>query len=261
MRVPLKYGGIRPPIQVQLEAMCIIFIAFEAREDYPLVLAANRDEFYARPTAAAGRWEDAPAIFAGRDLVGGGTWLGVSRSGRFAAVTNYRDPAGKVGTISRGNLVADFLRGDAPAGEYLEAVRAHAGDFSGFNLLAGEISVSRRELFYYSNRGDEIRELGAGIYGLSNHLLDTPWPKLGGGKARFEGLVSREEFNKEHLFELLADEALAADDVLPDTGVGLEIERALSAIFIKTPIYGTRCSTVLTFDGELRSELDERVFV
>lgn len=241
--------------------MCIIFIAFEAHEDYPLILAANRDEFYARPTAAAGWWDDAPDIFAGRDLVGGGTWLGVSRAGRFAAVTNYRDPAGKAGTISRGNLVADFLRGDAPAGEYLGDVRARAGEFSGFNLLAGEISGTRRELFYYSNRGDEIRELEGGIYGLSNHLLDTPWPKVGGGKARFEGLVKRAEFNKEDLFELLADETLAADDVLPDTGVGLEIERALSAIFIKTLAYGTRCSTVLTFDREMRPELDERVFI
>jgi uncharacterized protein with NRDE domain len=241
--------------------MCIIFIAFEAREDYPLILAANRDEFYNRPTAGAGWWDDAPDVFAGRDLVGGGTWLGLTRSGRFAAVTNYRDPAGRVGTISRGNLVADFLRSDAPAGEYMEVVRARAAEFSGFNLVAGEINEIRRELFYYSNRGDEIRKLDGGIYGLSNHLLDTPWPKVGGGKARFEGLIKRTAFNKEDLFELLTDDALAPDEALPDTGVGLEIERALSAIFIKTPVYGTRCSTVLMLDGASKWELDERVFV
>lgn len=241
--------------------MCIIFIAFEARRDYPLILAANRDEFYNRPTAPAGWWEDDPEIFAGRDLAGGGTWLGVTRSGRFAAVTNYRDPAAKSGTVSRGNLVADFLRGDRPAGEYLEGVRERAGEFSGFNLLAGEMSKARRELFYYSNRGDEIRGLGAGIYGLSNHLLDTPWPKVAGGKARFEGLVGGNDLDKEGFFDLLGDRALAADDALPVTGVGLEIERVLSAIFIKTPGYGTRCSTLLTFDREMRFELDERVFV
>lgn len=241
--------------------MCIIFIAFEARGDFPLILAANRDEFYDRPTAAAGWWDDAPEIFAGRDLVGGGTWLGMSRSGRFAAVTNYRDPAGKIGTLSRGALVTDFLRGNLPAREYLEVVRAYADDFSGFNLLAGEMSETRRELFYYSNRGGEVRVLERGIYGLSNHLLDTPWPKVAGGKARFEGFVSSYEFDKEDYFGLLADEALAADETLPDTGVEREIERVLSAIFIKTPVYGTRCSTVLTIDRELSFELDERVFV
>lgn len=241
--------------------MCIIFIAFETREDYPLILATNRDEFYNRPAAAAAWWEDAPGIFAGRDLVGGGTWLGVTRSGRFAAVTNYRDPYAKIEKVSRGGLVADFLRGDEPAGAYLQRVRGRADEFSGFNLLAGEMSTERRELFYYSNRGNEIKELGAGIYGLSNHLLDTPWPKVAGGKKRFEKLVETREFDKEAFFDLLADQALAADEALPETGVGLEIERVLSAIFIKTPGYGTRCSTVLTFDRDLKFELDERVFV
>ena len=123
------------------------------------------------------------------------------------------------------------------------------------------MTPARRELFYYSNRGGEVTELSSGIYGLSNHLLDTPWPKVAGGKARFQELVESDEFNKEGLFGVLADQALAADERLPDTGVGLEIERALSSIFIRTPGYGTRCSTVLTFARELRSELDERVFV
>ena len=241
--------------------MCIIFVGFNVRGNQPLVLAANRDEFYSRPTAAAAFWEDAPEIFAGRDLVGGGTWLGVSKQGRFAAVTNYRDPKGATGTVSRGNLVADFLRGNETAGEYLEGVSSREDEFSGFNLLAGEMNEKRQELFYYSNRGGEPVQLKAGIYGLSNHLLDTGWPKLSGGKLRFEAILSEKDLDREAIFSLLADEALADDSGLPDTGVGYEIEKALSAVFIRTPGYGTRCSTLLTFDRNFQFDLDERVFV
>jgi uncharacterized protein with NRDE domain len=241
--------------------MCIIFFAFGTREDYPLVLAANRDEFYDRPSAAAGYWEDYPDIYAGRDLVGGGTWLGVTRSGRFAAVTNYRDTNGPTGTVSRGNLTADFLKGSGPAEEYLDGIKKRAGDFSGFNLIIGEINGARREVFHYSNRGGEIAKIGPGIYGLSNHLLNTPWPKVRTGLERFSGLLAAGEIDREKIFGLLADQALAPDDDLPDTGVGLEIERALSAIFIKTPVYGTRCSTLLTFDKNLQFNFEEKVFV
>jgi uncharacterized protein with NRDE domain len=241
--------------------MCVIFFAFNTRADYPLVLAANRDEFYNRPSAAAGYWDDHPDIYAGRDLVGGGTWLGVTRSGRFAAVTNYRDANGAIGTISRGALTADFLKGSGPAEEYLAGIKKRAGDFSGFNLIIGEINETRREIFHYSNRGDEIVKLEPGMYGLSNHLLNTPWPKVGSGLERFSGLLTAREIDRERIFGLLSDQALAADDDLPDTGVGLEIERALSAIFIKTPVYGTRCSTLLTFDNDLQFNLEERLFV
>lgn len=241
--------------------MCVIFFAFETREDYPLVLAANRDEFYNRPAAAADYWEDPPDIYAGRDLVGGGTWLGVSRSGRFAAVTNYRDTNAAPGTVSRGALTADFLQGSGPAEEYLEGVKKRAGDFSGFNLIIGEINGARREVFHYSNRGSEIVKLQPGIYGLSNHLLNTPWPKVRSGLERFSELLAVGEIDREKIFGLLSDQALAADADLPNTGVGLEIERALSAIFIKTPVYGTRCSTLLTFDKDLQFDFEERVFV
>ena len=192
--------------------MCVIFFAFNTRADYPLVLAANRDEFYNRPTAAAGYWEDYPDIYAGRDLVGGGTWLGVTRSGRFAAVTNYRDTKGAIGTVSRGNLTADFLKGSGPAEEYLEAIKKRAGDFSGFNLIIGEINGARREIFHYSNRGGEIARLKPGIYGLSNHLLNTPWPKVRTGMERFSGLLAAGEIDREKIFGLLSDQALAADD-------------------------------------------------
>jgi uncharacterized protein with NRDE domain len=241
--------------------MCVIFFAFDTRADYPLVLAANREEFYNRPAAAAGYWDDHPDIYAGRDLVGGGTWLGVTRSGRFAAVTNYRDTNGAPGTVSRGNLTADFLKGSGPAEEYLDGIKKRAGDFSGFNLIIGEIDGERRKIFHYSNRGGEIVNLEPGIYGLSNHFLNTPWPKVRTGLERFSGLLAAGEIDREKLFGLLSDQALAADEDLPDTGVGLEIERALSAIFIKTPVYGTRCSTLLTFDRNLQFDLEERVFV
>lgn len=241
--------------------MCIILIAFDIRNDWPLILAANRDEFYNRPALAAGYWEDHPDIFGGRDLVGGGTWLGVIRSGRFAAVTNCRDTRAPLGTVSRGNLTADFLKGSMPAAEYLRDVESRAGDFSGFNLIVGEIGRETREIFHYSNRGSGIAKLAAGVYGLSNHLLNTPWPKVKTGLERFSALVGEQTIDREKIFGLLSDEALAADEDLPDTGVGLEIERALSAIFIKTPGYGTRCSTVLTFDRNLQFDLEERVFV
>ena len=241
--------------------MCVIFFAFNTRADYPLVLAANRDEFYNRPSAAAAYWEDRPDIYAGRDLVGGGTWLGVTRSGRFAAVTNYRDTNGATGTVSRGDLTADFLKGNAPAEGYLDGLEKRAGDFSGFNLILGEINGARREVFHYSNRGGGVVKLEPGIYGLSNHLLNTPWPKVRTGLERFSGLLAAGEIDRERIFSLLSDQALAADDDLPDTGVGLEIERALSAIFIKTPVYGTRCSTLLMFDKDLQFDLEERIFV
>lgn len=240
--------------------MCVIFFAFQARAEFPLVLAANRDEFYDRPTERARFWPDFPYIFAGRDLVGGGTWLGVTKNGRFAAVTNYRDPLAPKGTRTRGGLVADFLKGNEPAALYLERIESEKDEFSGFNLLVGEINSRTRELFYFSNRGGPVRRLESGIYGLSNHLLDTPWRKIEKGKAGFSELLGRRVFSKEPFFELLKDEATAAEHELPDTGVGPELEKMLSAIFIKTPVYGTRSSSVLTIDRNFGFDLEERVF-
>lgn len=241
--------------------MCVIYFAYRHHSDYPLILAANRDEFYARPTQAARYWDDFPFIFAGRDLVAGGTWLGVTRSGRFAAVTNYRDMQALPGEQSRGDLVADFLKMEEPADEYMEEVRSREDKYSGFNLLVGEINADRNEMFYFSNRGEDVRKLDAGIYALSNHLLDTPWPKVASGRMRFSELISGDDILKPKLFELLADESVAEDDELPDTGIGYEREKLLSAIFIKTPIYGTRSSTFLTIDENFSFDLDEKVFV
>ncbi len=240
--------------------MCVIYLAFDQDSAYPLILLANRDEFYERPTLAADYWKDFPQIFGGRDLVRGGTWLGVTKGGRFAAVTNYRDPSAPSRPRSRGSLVAEFLKSTLPAKQYLIDVKETAAEFSGFNLLVGEMSDKRREIFYYSNRGDDIQKLTPGIYALSNHLLDTPWPKVVMGKARFKELIEAGNISKENFFEILSDKSLADDNSLPSTGIAFAAEKALSAIFIKTPGYGTRSSTVLTFDNNLDWKFEEKVF-
>lgn len=241
--------------------MCVIFFAVNMRQELPFVLLANRDEFYGRPSGAAAYWDDFPGIYGGRDLQGGGTWLGVTDSGRFAAVTNYRDPTAPTGTRSRGALVADFLKGDQSACQFLESTHSRQEDYSGFNLLVGEFTHDQAEIHYYSNRGARPRRLEPGIYGLSNHLLDTPWPKVVKGRSRFAELIRSGETSNENLFEVLADESLAADQDLPSTGVPYQIEKAISAIFIKTPDYGTRCSTVLRFCPNFEWKFEERVFV
>ena len=238
--------------------MCVLFIAYKHHPRYPLIALANRDEFYDRPTAAAARWEDHPQVTAGRDLVGGGTWLGIADDGRFAAVTNYRDPSRPAGSVSRGHLVADFLIGKSDPKTYLDKIATEPESYSGFNLVVG----SNEGLYYYSNAANEApRKLESGVYGLSNHLLNTPWPKVSNGLAAFERLIANDEFSTREAFDLLADETLAADDALPDTGIGIEKERVLSPIFIRTPVYGTRSSTVVLSNSEGDLELDEKVFV
>lgn len=241
--------------------MCIIFFSYQQIPEYPLILLANRDEFYERPTAKADYWEDFPNILAGRDLVGKGTWLGVTKSGRFSAVTNYRKPNQKRGAISRGNLVADFLKTETPAEIYLESVKANADIYTGFNLLVGEINSDKSELFYYSNFQNDFKKLDKGLYGLSNHLLDTPWKKVEKGKTRLKELLKPNELEKDKLFELLRDKSLANDEDLPNTGIGYEREKVLSSIFIETPIYGTRCSTILAIDENSALDFEERTFV
>lgn len=221
--------------------MCLIIFAHEPNARYRLILAANRDEFYDRPTAAAGFWEDAPEVLAGRDLRRGGTWMGVTRTGRFAAVTNFRDPDDqRERPKSRGHLVSSFLKTRETPSTYIEGLRAD--DYDGFNLLTGEVG----EMWWYSNRNGAAQRLSPGVYGLSNHLLDTPWPKVERGKHALRGLLEdRGEIKPEEIFTLLADEAPAKDRDLPDTGVGVELERLLSAPFIRARGYGTRSSTVL----------------
>lgn len=223
--------------------MCLALLAYDTHPRYRLILAANRDEQYRRPSKAAGFWPDSPQILAGRDLDKNGTWLGMTLKGRFAFLTNYRQPGtNHPDAKSRGILVSDFLRGNEAPEPYLARVRREDDGYNGYNLIAGEGD----SVCYHSNRSGEIRKLGAGIYGLSNHLLDTPWPKVARGKETLFGLLEREGPPLiDGLFEMLADHSRPEDAHLPDTGIGLEWERLLSAAFITSAEYGTRSSTVV----------------
>ncbi len=235
--------------------MCLIVFAHHVQPEYRLILAANRDEFYARPTASLAWWEDAPEILAGRDLIGGGTWLGITRGGRFAAVTNYRDAHGRrADAPSRGLLVANFLRSTQRPKAYLEDLRTTVDGYHGFSLLVGD----RHGLYYMCNLEHIVRELELGLYGLSNHLLDTPWPKVERAKRALTQLVEADAVEPEHLLELLADPATPPDEALPNTGVGLTWERLLSPIFIASPDYGTRSSTALVITHDGRVSIVER---
>jgi uncharacterized protein with NRDE domain len=220
--------------------MCLILVAWRAHPEFPLVVAANRDEFFARPTTTASFWPGS-GILAGRDLQAGGTWMGVSPSGRFAALTNFRDPARhRDDAKSRGQLVADFLVAEAPAQAWLEQLRADSGRYNPFNLIVGDASA----LACLSSVTGEVRDLAPGVFGLSNHLLDTPWPKVEAAKSSLSGALSALS-NDGALFDLLRDDSVHPDELLPRTGISLEWERLLSAAFVKAPGYGTRSSTVL----------------
>ena len=233
--------------------MCLILIGWRQIASFPLVVAANRDEFHARATAPAGRWPDSPHVFGGLDLEAGGTWLGASDSGRFAAVTNVREPNQPAGMRSRGLLTRDFLLGASTAADYVASLDMDA--FAGFNLLLSD----GQELWYCSNRAAAPRALEPGIYGVSNHLLDTPWPKLATSKQRFALALARLP-EENGFFDLLADDEIVPDAHLPSTGVPLEWERLLSAVFVRSPEYGTRASSLLLQRADGPGVLAERSF-
>lgn len=234
--------------------MCTLLFAWQVDPARPLIVAANRDEFHGRPTAPAQRWADAPRVFAGRDLLAGGTWLGVGPGSRFAALTNVREPGVAVPAEarSRGELVAEFLRGDEAPGDYL--ARLDPAQYAGFNLVVADA----RALWYLSNRSGPARALGPGVYGISNAALDTPWPKVVRGRERLAALVAAGAATTEALLDLLADRAPAADAELPDTGVGLALERMLSPLCIVGPDHGTRSSTALIILRDGTVEFRER---
>ena len=223
--------------------MCLILLAWRAHPEYPLVFGGNRDEAYERPSAAAAFWTDDSQVFGGRDLEKGGTWLGITREGRVAAVTNYRDgTGGAVAARSRGELTADFLRGSAAPRAYLKGASPHAQDYRGFTLIVGD----QDQLFAFSNRGGGIEELAPGLHGVSNHLPNTPWPKIVRGKQRLKALLKAGEAElAAGLFQALADRTVAPDAELPDSGVGPQRERELSPAFIAGERYGTRATTVV----------------
>jgi uncharacterized protein with NRDE domain len=242
--------------------MCLIVFAWQVVPGMPLIAAANRDEFYERPTQAAHWWRDHPDVYAGRDLRSGGSWMGITRDGRFAAVTNVRAGAEqRADARSRGALVADYLSGSAPAQEYIDHLALQADDYNGFNLVVGD----RDTLIWFSNRnqhdGSDPRNgqpLPQGVYGLSNASLDTPWPKVVRTKAQFASLLCQAAPNDAY-FEMLTDTTQARDCRLPATGVSLEFERLLSAVCIESETYGTRASTLVQIGTERTPLLSERI--
>ena len=235
--------------------MCLIVLAYKQRDDYPLLLAGNRDEFYARPAAPLDWWQDHKQILAGRDLTAGGTWFGVTQGGKFAAVTNYREPGKEQqGKKSRGALVQNFLASDTPTAAYAQELVAAAVDYNGFNLVFGD----GESVYYFSNRSPEPpRPLAAGLYGLSNHLLDTPWPKVTRAKAAFAAA----DPEKEAIFKILADRTIPPDGEIQQTGLSAKVEKALSAAFIAVEGYGTRASSFLTIDRNRETNFYERTFL
>jgi uncharacterized protein with NRDE domain len=224
--------------------MCLILFALQQHADYPLIVIANRDEYYARPTRDAHWWDDADT-FAGRDLEANGTWLGVNRQGHFAAVTNVREPGGmKAGKISRGELTRNYLSTTQTAEEYLQQLAPHDQDYAGFNLMLAD----QRGLWFYSNRDHGIKRIQPGIYGISNGGFDEPWPKLSSGKLELAALLAG-TIDEAELMAILTDHETAQDHELPTTGVPLDIERLLSSRFIRSPGYGTRACSVVTIDA------------
>jgi uncharacterized protein with NRDE domain len=237
--------------------MCLIFLSLNHHPKYKLIVAANRDEFYKRKTAPAHFWEDYPHIVGGRDLEARGTWLAMSKQGKLSMVTNYRDLKNlKPVAPSRGELVLEYLvNGDRPD-EYLKTIAQKASGYNGFNLLVGYPDT----LYYYSNYQGQVQHITEGIHGLSNHLLNTPWPKVTRGREKFSKAIAALDVNPETLFNLLYDEEQAPDHKLPDTGIGLERERVLSSMFIKSPDYGSRCSTVILVNRDNEVLFTERVY-
>lgn len=239
--------------------MCLALVAIDAHPRYQYVIAANRDEFHSRPAAPAAWGAAAPfiGILAGRDLTAGGTWLGVTAGGRFAFLTNVREPQRhRASAPSRGELVPRVLDKARKPAQALAAIAAGGAAYNGFNLMCGDALGA----MWFSNRAAPPLPVQPGIHGLSNALLNTPWPKLTQSKAAFAQWVAHADADIEPLFGLLADRTLAADSALPATGVGLEWERVLSAPFIVSERYGTRCSTVLTIDRDGNAQLIERSF-
>ncbi len=235
--------------------MCLLVLAVRKHPRLPLIVAGNRDEFHARPTQAARWWPDKPGIVGGRDLQAGGTWLAVQRNGRFAAVTNYRDAhREKAGLRSRGDLVTGFLDARAGVSDYLQSIDRDA--YAGFNLVVSD----GRSASYLSNRGAGMRELPAGIYGLSNATLDDPWSKVTRTKSRLAALIDADDINETRLLRMLDDREKASVDEVETNGLSFSMAHTLTAPFIVHPEYGTRCSTVVTIDDAGNVRFVERRF-
>lgn len=222
--------------------MCILSFSYKTHPDYPLIIAANRDEFYIRPTESAHIWEDAPHILAGRDAERGGTWLGVSSKGRMVAITNYRDPQlADSGVYSRGQIATDFLQTEVMGAFFAKDLQEKRDLYGPFNVLL----YDGDKCIHYNNITDEITEVPPGIHCMSNATLNTPWPKVEVLKDALQKTLEKPDFSDEELFSILSDQTRAADELLPSTGVPLELEQKLSSVFIEFEGYGTRSSTVI----------------
>ena len=234
--------------------MCLILAAWDADPTYRLVVAANRDEFFERTSLPMHWWADIP-VLAGRDLTAGGSWMTFSDTGRFAAVTNVRDFTRPDAALrSRGEIPVGFSAGSDSPGDYCRGLPTE--EFTGYNALVSDLET----LWWTGNWAGAVLPLDAGIYGVSNAALDTPWPKVVNGKRQFgDALASGAEI--EDLFAVLADDAVAPDELLPDTGVGLELERLVSPAFISSPDYGTNASTVLRVRRDGSYDVEERRFL
>lgn len=238
--------------------MCLIVFSYQQLKDYPFILAANRDEFYDRPTKAAYVWQTSPKILAGKDLKAGGTWLGISEKGRFAALTNHRKMDNmKEDTTSRGIIVKDFLLHEGNPREYLTELQRNGNKFNGFNLIAGTFD----DLYYISNEKKGIFEIQPGNHSLSNAFLNTPWPKSKESSAAFKEVLESGEPDEEKLFNLLKSDQRYPIEKLPDTGLPKYMEKAVSSVFIETEGYGTRSSTVIIVDSKMRVRFIEKTYV
>lgn len=237
--------------------MCLIAFGWKAHPEYSLIVGANRDEWRDRPASPATWWSDYPQILAGRDLKAGGTWMGVTRGGRFAAITNFRDPAEKRSTArSRGELVTAFLLSLESPGDFLSSISERAHEYNGFNLVVADTS----SMAYFGSRAGEIKLLEPGVYALSNHTLNEPWPKVILAKSALEAALQArmtETARQMAIYDFLSSETIAPDTALPDTGVGLVWERALSSALIVTPEYGTRASTIVSIAHNSKVEFAE----
>ncbi|MFS0752336.1 NRDE family protein [Oceanobacillus sp. 1P07AA] len=238
--------------------MCLITFAIQKHSEYPFVLIANRDEFYDRPTAKATFWDDAPDILAGRDLKSKGTWLGITKQGKIAAITNYRDPSlPETGKYSRGKIPVDFLNKERDSTQFLSNLEEDQSLYSGYNALFGDFQC----LYTYNNIYNSSAQLESGIHSLSNDKLNSPWPKVLKSKGLLQTyLENNQNISSESLFRILQNADKPTDQDLPDTGVGIHLERNLSSMFIDTGNYGTRASTIILVDKRSNVTFIERTY-
>jgi len=237
--------------------MCLLLIAYKRHPNYKLIVAANRDELHERPTEPAHFWTEDNSLLAGKDLKENGTWMGITKNGRFAALTNYRDMSSiKADAPTRGKLVSNFLLGKTETADYHKILLTKAKLYNGYNLIIGNVD----NLFYFSNISMEFKKLEVGIYGLSNHLLDTPWPKVTKAKREFTQILENEQPSEEEIFSLLYDSTKFPKKDLPKTGLSKEMEMLVSPIFTVTEKYGTRSSTVILINNDNTISFTEKSF-